>query len=147
MEMVATGGSRPMGDQEHIRELLREINRSWLDGDFDALQKLLHEKVVTVRPGFGERAEGRESCIQSYKDFVRSAAVKRFDESDHQIDVCGTTAVATYRFDITYEMGGREFHEIGRDIVVLRLEGRGWQVVWRTLLPLSRDLRDRSVTI
>ncbi len=145
--MVAGQRSGTAGEVERIRGLMTELTRSWLGGELDALQKLFHENAVTVRPGFNERAEGRENCIRGYTEFVRNAVLRRYDETDHHIDVCGTTAVATYHFDIAYEMGGREFHETGRDVLVLGLGKSGWQVVWRTVLPLSRDVRDRSVTV
>ena len=44
-------------------------------------------------------------------------------------------------------MGGRQFRETGRDLVVLTLEGQQWQVAWRTLIPLSKDVRERSITV
>ena len=145
--MTVTNGSHRIGDHDLIQDLLRRISNSWLNREFDALRELFHEKMVIVRPTFHERSEGRESCVQSYRTFAENAVVENYEESDHQIDICGSSAVASYHFDLTYQMGGRRFRETGRDLVVLTLEGQQWQVAWRTLIPLSKDVRERSITV
>jgi len=145
--MLEANSSRQIGDHDLIRNLLRRISNSWLSKEFDALRELFHEKMVIVHPGFQERAEGRDSCIQSYRTFGENAVVEDYEESDRQIDICGSSAAATYHFDITYQMGGRVFRETGRDLVVLTLEGQQWQVVWRTLILLSKDVRERNITV
>jgi hypothetical protein len=145
--MVPPGIPQVTGDQDQIRSILRQITSSWLNGGIHASRELFHEKAVIVRPDFQGRVEGRDLCLRSYEDFTKKAVVKKYDESDHQIDLCGNTAVATYRFDIAYSMGGREFHEIGRDVFVFIREGKQWQVLWRTMVLISKDVRERSITV
>jgi len=52
------------------------------------------------------------------------------------IDVVGQTAVASYVFDIRYELEGVAYQESGRDLFVFSREQTTWRAVWRTMLPL-----------
>ena len=73
--------------------------------------------------------------MQSYVDFVRQAVIKKCELSDPVIDQSGDTAIATYAWEMTYELEGREYHESGHDLFVLaRVEGR-WQAIWRAMFP------------
>jgi ketosteroid isomerase-like protein len=73
-------------------------------------------------------------CIESYAAFVRDARVRQFTPGDAEIDVFGDTAVATYRYEVVYEMGGSEFDETGGELLVFLRQDSGWLVAWRTML-------------
>ena len=75
--------------------------------------------------------------MKSYKDFRSQAIIHDPHEEDAAIDVFGDTAIATYRFEITYEMNGKTFNESGRDIFIFVREEEGWQAVWRTVVPMA----------
>jgi len=47
------------------------------------------------------------------------AITKEFKEKDPSIQVYGNTAIAGYTFEMTYEMNGKSFDDVGRDIFVL----------------------------
>ena len=57
------------------------------------------------------------------------------------IDVWGNTAVATYRYEIAYEMGGQLYQEMGQDLFVFVRDGGRWRAVWRTLIPFTEKNR------
>ncbi|MBI3666731.1 MAG: nuclear transport factor 2 family protein [Acidobacteria bacterium] len=56
---------------KEIRQVLEKINRAWLNGRPEELAEYFHPDMVIVHPGFGGRAEGSQTCVQSYKDFTR----------------------------------------------------------------------------
>ena len=60
--------------------------------------------------------------------------MRRFEPEDAEIDVFGDTAVATYRYLIVYEMNGRNYEDLGGELLVFLREMEGWRVAWRTML-------------
>jgi ketosteroid isomerase-like protein len=122
--------------EHEIRDVLLRINQAWLHGDVDDLRPLFHENVLVMPPGELARVRGREPCVQSYREFVQTARVRDYVEHDLAIDVFGDTAVATYRFDITYEINGKSSSETGIDLFVFSRIDDSWRAVFRTLLPL-----------
>lgn len=125
--------------REEIRGLVRSINDAWRDGRFDELSGYLHDGMVMVFPGFSGRCGGKAACIDSYRAFARQADVRTYDEDEVAVDLWGDrTAVATYRFRIEYDLGGRTHRDEGRDVLVFsRDEDGGWRAVWRTMVPAS----------
>lgn len=117
-----------------VRNLIRRINEAWTSGRPEEVGPLLHEEVVFVFPGFAGRAVGRAACAGSYEDFCRQAKVHRFVAGEPEVDLWDSTAVATYTYDITYEMGGESFTEHGRDLFVFTQTPAGWQATWRHML-------------
>ena len=92
--------------QEAVRKVIHDINAAWINGHPENIAGRLHEHVVMIQPGFRGRAAGREASVNSYRDFCDQATIHDFKQSDPEIDVFGSTAVATYRFEIPYEIGG-----------------------------------------
>jgi ketosteroid isomerase-like protein len=122
-------------DQIAIRDLLRAMNLAWRQGRVEQMREGFHPDAVIVAPGFRTRAESREACLKSYQDFIDSTRVTQYQESDVTIDVWGDTAVATYEYEIAWDVNNQPFRDSGRDVFVLRREAGRWWVLWRTLLP------------
>jgi uncharacterized protein (TIGR02246 family) len=120
-------------DREAVRSLIQRINDAWRQGRLEELADYFHPDIVLVFPGFSGRGEGRAACVQSYVDFLGSATVHEYTESDHHIDVWGDTAVASYRFVMAWEMGGKHYREAGHDLFVFSRDQGQWRAVWRTL--------------
>ncbi len=121
--------------QSEIRGVLSRLSAAWREERFDELEDILHQSVVFVRPGFDGRVEGRTGCVNTYREFMSSAKVVDYSESDPAVDVWGGTAVATYRFEMAWEMNGKSHREAGRDLFVFVREDSRWQVVWRSSAP------------
>jgi hypothetical protein len=121
--------------QQEVWQVIKDLNDTWVRGNPADLDNFFHKDMVIVHSDFKERGEGKEICIQSYKDFTSQAVIQDFKEFNPNIDVHGNTAIATYTFDITYEMSQQTFHDTGRDLFVLVQEENKWQAVWRTILP------------
>jgi len=112
---------------------VKEINRAWFSARWDDLATLLDPGVIFSSPDSLGRAEGRDACIASYQEFLTQATIGWFQDHEWQVDLNGNVAVASYRFEISYEMGGTMLSEGGRDIWVLRLDEVGWTGIWRTI--------------
>lgn len=126
-------------DAEVIRGILEEINTAWTAGRAADLAPYFHPDIVLVAPGFAQRTAGRDACIQSFADFSQNATVQDFTTADFFIDHWGDTAVATYRYDITYTMKDTQFHDTGTDLYVFQRNGGGWQAVWRTMTDVQSE--------
>ncbi len=122
--------------KEEIQQLLKKINRAWTESQTEILNEVFHEDMMIVSPDFQVLGKGREACVKSYEDFIRQATLREFSESDATIEVWEHTALASYRFDMAWEMDGQSFQEAGRDVFVFTLQHNRWQAVWRTILPL-----------
>ncbi|MFO7769366.1 MAG: nuclear transport factor 2 family protein [bacterium] len=122
-------------DREQIIRAIRTTNEAWTSGEIERVQKLFHPAAVHVSPDFTRRVEGREAIVRSYEDFTRQAVTREFEEFDHSVDLFGDSAVATYRFRVTYERNGEARRVEGSEILVFRRMGQGWQAIWRTQLP------------
>ena len=130
--------SQEQSTNDEIRELIRRMNDAWVKGEFDLLSSFFREDITMVHPDFVQRTEGREACVASYVDFVTQAKVNDLKLGDISIDVFGHTAVATYSYEISYEMGGEQFTDTGRDLFVFIRENDEWRAAWRTMI-LSRE--------
>ena len=125
--------------KEEIRQLLKKINRAWIEGQTEILNEVFHEDMMIVSPDFQILGRGREACVKSYKDFMRQATLRKFTESEATIEVWEHTAVASYRFDMAWEKDGQSFQDAGRDVFVFSLLEDQCQAVWRTILPLPEE--------
>jgi hypothetical protein len=91
--------------------------------------------MVIRGPGFVFLGKGRESAVMSYQDFVSQTEVKSFSSDEPQIDVTGETAIAQYKWTMTYVLNEQEYTEHGYDVFVFAQRGKRWLAVWRALLP------------
>ena len=120
--------------RQEIQELVEQLNNTWVSGSPEQLASFFREDITMVHPDFIQRTEGRDACIASYVDFCTQAKVNDFKMGETSIDVFGKTAVATYSYEISYEMGGEQFKDTGRDLFLFIRENDRWQAVWRTMI-------------
>jgi hypothetical protein len=126
-------------DRAAVAEVVRRINRAWLDGRPEDLRALFHPAVAMIFPGFAGRAEGRDTLVAGFADFCAQAKVHDYREADHQVDVVGGTAVASYTFAMVYERAGGRYHSTGRDLWVFGRHAGAWVAVWRTMLDVAEQ--------
>jgi hypothetical protein len=129
-------------DRDTVARVLRSINDCWLKGKPQELARYLHNDMTMVFPGFAGRVEGASAVIAGYEDFCANARVHEYDEQDLQIDVCGSTAVASYAFQVVFEREGLKYLSTGRDFFVFSEEAGAWRAVWRTML----DVAERPIS-
>lgn len=125
--------------RESAATIMRQINRTWLDGRFTDLAPMLHPEIVMAFPAFARRIQGREDFIAGFRDFCENAKIHEFREPDYQVDVAGETAVVTFRYDMVYERSGARFRSTGWDLWVFQDRGNAWIAVWRTMLEMEES--------
>jgi uncharacterized protein (TIGR02246 family) len=123
-----------MPSKHEIRELISEMNEAWAKGRPEELARFFHEDIVMVHPDFTNRCEGRVACVASYAEFCSQAAIHGVTIGEVGVDVFDDTAVATYAYEVDYEMGGERFNDKGRDVFVFIRAGGKWQAIWRTMI-------------
>jgi uncharacterized protein (TIGR02246 family) len=125
-----------MASQEfdEIWQLVQSMNDTWAKGRPGDLASFFREDIVMVHPDFTQRTQGRDACVTSYEDFCEQANILDLKLNNPLIDVFDNTAIATYSYEITYEMGGERFNDTGRDVFVFVRENGRWQAAWRTMI-------------
>ena len=126
-------------EREPVTAAMRRINQAWLDGRVDDLTPLVHEDIVVVVPGFAARGYGRDACLAGFRDFCTSARIADFRELDHEVDVVGSTAAVTFRYEMVYERLGERYRATGRDLWIFQHSGAEWIAVWRAMLEMNEQ--------
>lgn len=118
--------------KDEVWQTIQALNRTWtVECNVDALKNYFHEDMVAITATDRERLEGRESCIAAWKTFVEATKIHYWKEIDAKIQLYndGKSAVVTYYFDISFDMGGQTMKMGGRDMFVLVNEDGRWWVV------------------
>ena len=121
-----------------IAATLARLSAAWRDRRYDELAAVFDERVVMALPGFAGRVEGRDTLVESYREFMERATLTHYEEQPPAIDVWGDTAVASYHWEMKWLAGGVPNEAAGYDVFVLRRlperSGAGeWVAVWRTM--------------
>lgn len=124
-------------DRAAVRDVLDRIAAAWQAGDRETLTPCFDERVVFTAPGFQARIDGRDACLDSYREFTERATLTEYVQQDAAVELWGDTAVATYPWTMAWESGGKSHRESGHDVLVFRrapAPSPGWCVVWRTIV-------------
>jgi hypothetical protein len=119
-----------------VRHALQRISAAWQDRRYQELAILFDENIVMVLPGLSARIEGRAAVVESYMEFMEHSAVGEYWEDEPTIDVWGDTAIASYRWEMTWVSGGISANAAGYDVFTFarRIDGdQSWRAVWRTM--------------
>ena len=122
-----------------VAATMRRINQAWLDGHVEHLAPIVHPEMVMAFPGFAGRMQGREAFLAGFRDFCQNAKVHSFREDDHQVDVAGSVAAVTFRYEMVYEREGKRFRSTGRDLWLFQSQNESWIAVWRTMLDVAES--------
>jgi ketosteroid isomerase-like protein len=123
-----------------VARVLDAIHRAWTEGRASDLVESFDENIVMVLPGFDGRIEGRDALIAGFEDFCRNARLLGFEESDRQVDVRDSTAVASFAYVVRYERDGKGYRATGRDLWIFhRFDDGRWRAVWRTMLDVEEE--------
>jgi uncharacterized protein DUF4440 len=123
--------------REEIRRLVTTINDAWSQGRPEELHQYFDDQMVIRGRAFQEMSRGREACVRSYIDFLNAATVERFQLGEPEIDLHGDTAVATYPWEMTYQLQGKTYTESGHDLFVFSHGSGAWRAIWRAMLVKS----------
>ncbi len=128
-----------LNDADAVRAVLERINAVWLHGRPHELASCLAPDVVMVFPEFTGRAEGRAAVVAGFEDCCRTARVERHRFSDEHVHVAGTTAVASFAFEVVYEREGGRYRSMGHDVWVFTRQAETWLAVWRTMVGVTEE--------
>lgn len=130
-----------MTDQDQVREVIGRLHDAWSNRRPEdiptAMKGLWHEDAV-ILAGAQEMARGRDACVKSYQDFVEQASLTETRLGEPSIEVWGDVAVATSAWHMTYDLDGQTHRESGHESFVLVRTDRGWEIVWRSIVPTAR---------
>ncbi len=129
----------PDSKHEAVVATIRRINRLWLNGQVEDLGPMVHPEIVMVFPGFMGRIQGRQEFLAGFRDFCENAKVHEFRDYDHQSDIAGNAAIATFQYEMIYERSGERYRATGRDLWVFQSQGDAWIAVWRAMLELHEE--------
>ena len=116
-------------DAQQVWETLRALNDAWTCGNPDDLVEYFHPDMVAVTPVARERLEGAAASIAGWKGFAEAAEIHYWKERDLKIQIYGDSAVVSYYFDMSFDMGGKHFELGGRDLFFFVRENRRWWAV------------------
>jgi general stress protein 26 len=133
-----------MANQDAVRDRLmqvvRTINNKCMEGEgFDEIAPLFHEDFTVVHPRFAARARGRGVSLKCYEEACAQMTFEKLDASEEQVDVYGSTAILSYKYDCVWEFKGRKLDDEGHELLVFVKDDEDWKVAWRTLMPGSRQ--------
>jgi hypothetical protein len=115
--------------KQEVWNALRALNDAWTIGNPNDLKNYFHKDMVAITATDRERLEGKEACFTSWNNFTKAAKIHHWNELEPRIQIYGNTAVVTYYFDMSFDMGGQTVKLGGRDMFVFVKEGGKWLAV------------------
>ncbi|MBI1910401.1 MAG: nuclear transport factor 2 family protein [Deltaproteobacteria bacterium] len=115
--------------KQEVWQALRDLNDAWTKGNPEQLKECFHKDMVAITATDRERLVGRDACFASWNRFAKTAKIHFWKEIDPQIQIYGNTAVVTYYFDMSFDMGGQTINMGGRDMFVFIKENGKWWAV------------------
>ncbi|MCK9580351.1 MAG: nuclear transport factor 2 family protein [Methanoregula sp.] len=116
---------------DEILATIRAMNRSWTAGwHEEVFRQYIHPDAVAIVPATPGRLEGQDAYVAGWRGFCETAVIHEWRETDHKVQIYagGKSAVVTYLFTITFDMGGQKVTMHGRDLFLLVKESRKWLV-------------------
>ena len=118
--------------QQQVWNTIQEMNRCWTsddDNDLNRLNEYFHKNMVAITPTDKHRIQGKAACVAGWQNFARKAKIHYWKEVSPDVQVYGNTAVATYYFDMSFNIDSQTVNMWGRDMMTLIMENGKWQVV------------------
>lgn len=125
-------------DKVRIRKLIKTINNSWINQKLEDMPTLLDEDVIFSGPGMKEQIKGIEPCIDSYREFEKSAIILHFENKEISLNLWYNIAVTNYSFIIGYEINAVEYKESGNEIMMFSKNNDQWKLLWRAITDLKK---------
>ncbi|MBN2011641.1 DUF4440 domain-containing protein [candidate division KSB1 bacterium] len=106
-------------DKNAIREinhLITKMKSAWSSGHLNELTHYFHDAMKIVSPDLQVLGGGKDACVQSYIDFLDKAVVHDFSDEIANIYVFENTAIAFYRYNISWTMDDKTHQETGQEV-------------------------------
>lgn len=111
---------------EEILRLERRALERWGKGDPDGYLEISAPDVVYFDPFLERSLNGLEALRRYYDDIRGKVNITRFEIVDPRVQVAGTVAVLTFRFD---SWGGNEDSFRWNCTEVYRRDTEGWRII------------------
>lgn len=135
-----------MDERTMVWNVVQEINRICQSGkNFEQLGNLFHADVAALLPGQASALKGRETCMQMYRQACEPMTIHRLDALDEQIEIAGSTATVTFRYETEWSWRNKTHRQTGHETQVFSRTDEGWKLAWRTLAPESRTTESESM--
>ena len=115
--------------KNEIWAAVRAMNDAWTKGNPNDLANFFHRDMVAFTPTSRNRLDSGAACVAGWKGFSDAARIHRWEEIDPVINVYGDSAVVTYYFDMSFDLGGQTINLGGRDMFFFVKEGDRWWAV------------------
>lgn len=129
---------------EEIRRFLLALNQAWQQGELDALAAFYHPDVVLLPPDLGPAIRGRDSVVASYREFLQSAQLERFEPTSLEVFSFPGSHVAHLNFEVDYTLAGERYLEKGLEVYALQETDGGLQIIWRQQAVMDSRLAEKS---
>ncbi|MEM1001047.1 MAG: nuclear transport factor 2 family protein [Bacteroidota bacterium] len=117
-----------------IESLIETFNTGWTQGEFEAVESILHEDVVFIAPDLVTEIIGKQACLQTIKEYTSNADTLLFEIKNQKINTWLQTAIISIDYLIEYLMKGKKYREMGKEFWTLSREKDGWKMVWRVMV-------------
>jgi hypothetical protein len=116
-----------------VWKTLRALNDCWTKDDGTDLVNYFHKDMVAITPVDRDRREGQAECVAGWVGFAKTAKIHHWQEIDPRIQLYGDTAVVTYYYDMSFEVGGQMIiFAWARDMFVfVKEDGMWWGVAYQ----------------
>ena len=125
--------SNTESSKEQIIQLVKNMNQTWIKGDFSKLREYFHKHISIILGDFKRIGEGIDTCINSYKEFVANSRIFSFEETNIEAEVFENTAIAILEYKIDYEINEQRYQEEGKEILIFTKDSNKWQLCWRLI--------------
>lgn len=115
--------------EQEIWATIRALNDAWTKGNPDDLSQYFHPRMLAITATDRHRLDGGAVCVTAWKSFANAARIHHWKEVDPVIRVYGESAVVSYDFDMSFDMGGQTVNMAGRDMFFLSRENGKWWAV------------------
>jgi ketosteroid isomerase-like protein len=122
---------------DNLIELVKQMDRCWLERRFSDLASFIAQDVVVVAPDGTHRVQGLDSAVESYREFMNRCTVNRFSTSDYVVAQRGEAAVIEYAWNMAWNDRGTNHEAVGREVLVLSRRDSAWRVIWRMQISAS----------
>ncbi len=117
--------------EEEIWKSVKAHNRAWAVLEDPVEQaKFVHESILLITPSEREPFDGKESYMESYKNWYKAVKVHHLREKDPIIRIFaeGKAAVVYYTAEMSFNYIGNENTFKGRDLMFLVYEKGKWLI-------------------
>jgi Domain of unknown function (DUF4440) len=123
-------------DELAVALWVRRYEAAWLDRDWNQLERCLAADVAMLSPGMSVSIVGRKAVLAHLRAMMREVDVHEYNTTDLDGRFSGGLGIVSYQWQLDWTVQHRRQQLNGRDVLLLQVTARGWQLLRR--VPLLR---------